>query len=56
MVITTRVVNDPYYDWYQVYRSEVVDRIKHWPVATKRDAEKLGSIEESNAFSIGAEK
>jgi hypothetical protein len=35
---------DPYSDWQQVYRTEVIDRARHWPVSNKKDNEVEGSI------------
>jgi len=31
-MIKQSVTNDPYRDWYVVYKSEVVDRVRHMPV------------------------
>lgn len=32
-----QVEHDPYRDWYQVYRAEVIDKIKHWPENRKSE-------------------
>lgn len=34
---------DPYADWQQVYRTEVIDRARHWPVSNKKE-ETEGSL------------
>lgn len=43
-------VADPYRDWYQVYRIEVVDRIKHWPSNRKNEMEEGSNM---NPFEEG---
>lgn len=32
-------VHDPYDDWYEVYRAEITDKIRHWPANRKMDIE-----------------
>lgn len=38
--------NDPYRDWLQVYRVEVIDRIKHWPANRKAEMEGIDNLNE----------
>lgn len=40
--VSNQLNDDPYRDWYLVYRAEVTDRIKHWPMNRKHDAEANG--------------
>lgn len=40
--------HDPYRDWYQVYRAEVVDKIRSWPVNRKVEAEGNGDSRHLN--------
>lgn len=47
MIRRLRVIrNDPYADWLQVYRGEIIDRIKHWPANRKAEMEGIDNINE----------
>lgn len=35
--------HSPYNDWYEVYKSEITDHIKHWPSNRKLEMEGMDS-------------
>ena len=38
--------HDVYRDWYEVYKSEVTDRIKHWPSNRRMEMDMDGNTNE----------
>ena len=43
---TKSQLNPGYNDWYQVYKSEVTDRIKHWPSNRRMEMDINGNANE----------